>query len=502
MKFIKKYQHLIIACFLFLIISIVYLYKIIPSYNYDSDFGRDLNDILQITRGKMSLIGPKLSFGGIHAGPYYYYLFAPVLKIFSLKPESMIIFNALIFLIILAISFGIILKSNLKNKYSWLLGATWIFLSPFMIYSGRRPGNAFSYLALLFVLLIIFPWVLNKNKLFLGLIYGFFVGVVINFHLINLLIFTPLILITFVFYIFKKDWKKILLTFLMCLGILISFGPLLLFEARHNFVQFKNTFIDKSYIMFVDNKNLVDPLPTSSNRLLNFWLLQKHFTTWSQISFLVLFILTIVLLIIRWKKIDFPTKIYIFSSLFAFILLVLIAKSQVAIHYFFPFILAIQVSLIILISNLSPKISSKIFLLFLIISLIKFPKWFYSPVTRTIDNYRNFTNKLTSSDLFKNIDSQINVFCARETPVAILGWEYRYFMELNGYKVLAPTLFNQANQLLIIKEARNSDNIDSLKSWELDEFGPRVLNKTIEIDGRKIFLFDKKTSSTPKQQTR
>ena len=491
MKFIKKYQHLITACLLFLIISLTYLYKIIPSYNYDSDFGRDLNDILQITRGKISLIGPKLSFGGIHAGPYYYYLFAPILKIFSLKPEAMIIFNAVIFLIILAISFRTILKSKLKNKYSWLLGITWVFISPFMIFSGRGPGNAFSYLSLLFVLMIIFPYILNKNKLILGLIYGFFVGVIINFHLINLLFFVPLVLVTFIFYFFKKDWKKIFLTFSMCIGILISFGPLLLFEVRHDFVQLKNTFIDKSYIMFVDNKNLVDPLPTSSNRFLNFWLLQKHFTTWSQISFLVLFVLTIILLIIKWKKINNPTKIYIISSLSSFIFLVFIAKSQVAIHYFFPFILAIQVSLIFLISNFSPKISSKIFILFLIISFLKFPKGFYQPANRSIENYRNFTNKLTSSNLFKNIDSQINVFCARETPVAILGWEYRYFMELNGYQVLAPTLFNQANQLLIIKEAKNSDDITSLKSWELDQFGSKKLIDYAEIDGRHVFLFNK-----------
>lgn len=492
MKFSKKHQHSIVVCFLFLIISTIYLYKIIPSYNYDSDFGRDLNDILQITRGKMSLVGPKLSFGGIHAGPYYYYLFAPILKIFSLKPEAMIIFNAVIFLIILALTFLVILKSKLKNKYSWLLGTLWIFISPFMIFSGRSPGNAFSYLSLLFILLIIYPYVLNKKKAILFIIYGFFAGVVINFHLINLLIFVPLVSITFFFYLFKKDWKKILLTFLMCIGILISFGPLLLFEFRHDFVQLKNTFIDKSYMMFVDNKNLVNPLPTSSNYLLNFGLLQKNFSTWSGISFLLLFLITIIISIFKWKKIDSPTKIYISSSLTAFILLVILTKSQVAIHYFFPFILAIQVSLILLISKSSNKISYKIFLLFLIISFVKFPKGFYQPAIKTISSYRNFINKLTVSDLFKNISPQFNIFCARETPIAVLGWEYRYFMELNGYKVLAPTLYNEANQLLIIQESKNSDNIVLLKTWEIDQFGTKSLNKSIELDGRKIFLFDKK----------
>lgn len=494
MKFIKNYQHFILAFFLFLLISLVYLYKIIPSYNYNSDFGRDLNDILQITKGKLTLIGPKLSFGGIHAGPYYYYLFAPILKIFSFKPESMVIFNAIIFLISLGLMFVFILKSKIKNKYSWFWGISWIFLTPFMIFSSRAPGNAFSYMPLLFGLLICFPYILNKNKLFLVLVYGLLVGVVINFHLINLLIFIPLIFFTFLVYLIKKDIKKIGLVFFMCLGIFISFAPLLLFEFRHDFVQLKNTFIDKSYMVFVDNKNLVDQIPTSSNHFLNFWLLQKYFTTWSEISFLALFLITIILLIIKWKKIDNPTKIFVSSSIFSYFLLVFIAKSQVAIHYFFPFILAIQVSLIILINQFSLKISTKIFLLFLIIIFLNFPKQFYTPAKQNINEYRQFTNKLINSDIFKDINPQFNVFCARETPIAILGWEYRYFMDLSGYKSLSSTEYSQAKQLLIIQEISNLDNINSLASWELNEFGPRSLIKSTNIDGRNIFLFNKKNS--------
>ena len=492
MNFIKKYQHVITAFLLFLCISIIYLYKIIPSYNYDSDFGRDLNDILQITKGKLTLIGPKLSFGGIHAGPYYYYLFAPILKLFNYQPESMIIFNAIIFLILLGCILKTILKSKINNKYSWFFGVTWIFLSPLMIFSGRGPGNAFSYMAILVILLICFSYVLNKNKPFLGLIYGFFIGVVINFHLINLLVFIPLLVFTFLVYLIKKDAKKIGLVLLICLGILISFGPLLIFEFRHDFVQLKNTFINKSYVIFVDNKNLVDPLPTSSNRFLNFWLLQKHFTTWSEVSFLILFLITIFILITKWKKIDILTKIFVTSSIFSYFLLVYIAKSQVAIHYFFPFILSIQVSLLILINNFLPKRWTNLFILFIFIIFLNFPKQFYTSAKRNINEYRQFTNKLTNSDIFNNIDSKFNVFCARETPIAILGWEYRYFINLNGYKPLSPIEYNQSNQLLIIQEASNFDDIDSLTSWELAEFGPKSLVKSTNIDGRNIFLFNKK----------
>lgn len=492
MKLIIKYHYFFTALILFICISIIYIYKVIPSYNYDSDFGRDLNDILQITRGKLTLIGPKLSFGGIHAGPYYYYLFAPILRLFNYQPESMILFNAIIFLLLLGCIFEIILKNKIKNKYTWFFGIFWIYISPFMIFSGRGPGNAFSYMAILLILLICFPYLLDKGKAFWGLIYGFFAGIIINFHLINLLIFFPLIIISFLVYLVKKDTKKIGQLLLICLGIFISFGPLLLFEFRHNFVQLKNTFIDKSYIVFVDNKNLVDPLPTSSNRFLNFWLLQKHFTTWSEIPFLIIFVLTILLLVIKWKKVDNAIRIFAISSIFSYFLLVFIAKSQVAIHYFFPFILSTQVSFLILTKYLSPKISIKLFILFIIIILLSFPKQFYTPAKRSINEYRQFTNKLIKSEIFNNIDPKFNVFCARETSVAILGWEYRYFMDINGYKSQSPIGYNQSNQLLIIQESSNTDNIDSLSSWELTEFGPKSIIKSTNIDGRNIFLYNKK----------
>lgn len=491
-NFFKKFQYLLISILLFFFVSFLYFYKLVPSYNYDSDFGRDISDIYDIAKGKMSLIGPKLSFGGIHAGPYYYYLFAPILKLSQFKPEFMLYFNVFIFLILLLISYVIILKSKINNKYSWIFGINWIFLSPLMIFSSRGPGNAFSYLSILFGLLIIFPYIFNKNKLILGLFYGFLVGIVINFHLINLLVFLPILFISLLFCFFKKDWSKLKLMFFVLMGILISFGPLILFEFRHNFVQFKNTFIDKSYIVFVDNKNLVDPLPTSSNRLLNFWLLQKHFTVWTKISFLFLFLLNLYLLIIKWKKIDYPTKILSSSSLISFILLVIIAKSQVAIHYFFPFIIFVQISLVLLLNQFSSKLSLKIFCLFIIILLVNFPRTFYQPATRNIDEYRNFVQKLINTNILSNIDQRLNIFCARETPVAILGWEYRYFLKLYGFHLYPPDSFNQSDYLLIIQESKNIEKIDQLSSWELDQFGPKILLKSVTIDGRNLYLYRKK----------
>jgi hypothetical protein len=233
-------------------------------------------------------------------------------------------------------------------------------------------------------------------------------------------------------------------------------------------------------------------LPTSTNPITNFWLLQNHFTVWTQISFFALFILTLTLLIIKWKKFNHSTKILISSSIIGFILLVFIARSQIAIHYFFPFIIATQVSLVFLLNKLAPKYSILIIFTFIIISFFKFPTSYYQPAVKTINEYRNFTTKMINYGLFNNLNSQYNIFCARETPTAVLGWEYRYFLSLNKFNPLPPDQYNSANNLLVIQEANNHDNIDTLKSWELDQFGPKKLIHTTNIDGRKIFLFSKK----------
>ncbi len=65
-------------------------------------------------------------------------------------------------------------------------------------------------------------------------------------------------------------------------------------------------------------------------------------------------------------------------------------------------------------------------------------------------------------------------------------------MDINGYKSQSPIEYNQSNQLLIIQESSNTDNIDSLSSWELTEFGPKSIIKSTNIDGRNIFLYNKK----------
>jgi len=459
----------------------LFFFRLVSSYSYDSDFGRDINDIAKIADGDITLLGPKLSFGGIHAGPYYYYLFTPAILLFRNHPESMLYLNAAIFLI----SFVII------KQIFGLLPSIFLATIPLTIYSARGPGNAFSYISLLILSLLFFPKLLDRNKPILWLLYGFVAGVIINFHLINIIIFGCLFGISLIYFVFKKDFKNIINISLAILGIIISFAPLILFEITHSFVQIRNTFVDQSFKAFTNNTNLSNnPLTTSTNPLVNLWLLQKYFSVWSGMPYLILIITNIILFLTSKKKTLSRTLIFV-SSITSFVVMAVISRSQLALHYFFPFIIITVISIIQLIS--SSHIKNIIYIILIITNLIFLPVRFYTSANRNIFEYQKFTKELTYSELFQKLDkTNFNLYVARETTVAPLGWEYRYFLTTEGYKANIPTEFAQSNSLLIIQENTNHETIDTLRSWEIDEFGPKKLIDKTSLMGRTVYLYANK----------
>jgi len=202
----KRYLTIIL---ILLPLLLIYLHQIVPSYRYDSDFGRDIVDILHITQGDITLIGPKLSFGGIHTGPYYYYLFTPILFLSGLRPESMLIFNAILFWIVLVgLAIWLYWKKIFSLSYS-LLSTYFIGFTSYLIFSARGPGNAFSYIPLTLITLIMFPYLLKQNKLYLFLLWGLFSGIIINTHLITIVIYASLFFTWTILSIIQKQYRQL-----------------------------------------------------------------------------------------------------------------------------------------------------------------------------------------------------------------------------------------------------------------------------------------------------
>jgi len=245
----------LIFVMLLLPILAIYLHNVASSYQYDSDFGRDITDMLSIAQGDMRLLGPKLSFGGIHTGPYYYYLFAPLLMLAPNHPENVVVANAIFSWLGVVTIACLLIKSWQVKPVLALLGTYWLALLPAILFSARGPGNAFTHQIWFVVLLLSIPVLMKYKKWWMWLGYGMLTGVILNFHLIGIVVLLPLLAILSIDQVRQRWQNGLVLGLLLVIGVAAAFSPVILFDMTHNFVQFKNTFIDKSYLAFTQNTN-------------------------------------------------------------------------------------------------------------------------------------------------------------------------------------------------------------------------------------------------------
>ncbi len=471
---------------------ITYCFRLISSYSFDSDFGRDLVDIFAITRGDITLLGPKLSFGGLHTGPFYYYLFAPVLWLFPDHPESLLYANALCSWIPL-----VLLGTIWRKIEKWPLPVTilalyWIGLSNYFLFSARGPGNAFSYIGWLVLLIGVYPLVWKRSTKILWGFYGLFWGIVVNFHLAVLFIAAPLLGSLALFALRankRKGIKSLLQPLFLCGGFFASFVPLLLFELTHNFVMIRNTFIDKSYLAFTNNTNLINPLQTSKNPFINFWLFSAQAGEWLQPSLTALLILSVVLTALYWKQLSAASRALSTSLIASLVLVAIVATSQLAFHYFFPFIILAQLVVIWLIAK--KPVGVWVLAVELLFTIMYFPTQWYGSSPRPIESFRSTIADVVASEQANDLTAHpFAVYVTRETPLAPSGHEYRYFLLTHGLESVDPSAYNQADRLLWIAEQPLA-NIENVSSWELEQFGPRHLISQRQIQNRTVYLFER-----------
>lgn len=461
--------------FVFLILFFLFSFKLALSYHFDSDFGRDLMWMHDIAHGKITLLGPKLSFGGYYLGPYYYYLFVPFLSLTKFFPSGVLLGNAFLFALTNTIIFYLVKKNFGLLKA--LFAISIITLSPFYLFSARSPGNAFSYLHFLFLLIfsiLIYPSVIKKPAL--SFLTGLLTGIILNFHPVTLLYLAPLIGLSL--YTQKLSRKSLIP---LILGIALSFSPTILFELRHNFSMFRNTFIYKSYKTFTQGNSPASIVHPSKNPFVNFFLINKLSKGFLTPNLLAVFFLNLILFLTGKKT--RAIKISFFSFISTLILFSLLLRFQVAIHYLFPLYTAALASLIFLLLNLK----NKIFYIFINIGLllllaVNFPKHLYKPASRTFQSLWRDT-KLLKEKLPKE---GFNVVVIRETPLAILGYEYRYILRLLGYKSDDEFSYKRSKYLLVVSE-KGEININDYKSWELSEFGKKRLIK--KIKGKRLIFY-------------
>lgn len=247
----KNFQFLIFN-FQFFVMGIILivaaflrLYKIQDYMTFLGDEGRDVLVAYNILHGHLTLLGPTSSVGGFFLGPIYYYFMAPFLLLFNYNPVGPAVMVALFGIATVWLIYKFC--GELFNKKIGIIAAALYAISPLVVSYSRSSWNPnplpfFSLLAL-----YVLYKASEKNSLKLFFAVGILLGIAIQLHYLTLFLGAVVFAYTVLVQLFdnQRKWIKIFLVsmkqvLIIFAGFLIGWSPLLAFELRHNFLDFRN----------------------------------------------------------------------------------------------------------------------------------------------------------------------------------------------------------------------------------------------------------------------
>ena len=312
-------------------------------FNWDQE--RDAFEVQKILSGDPSLIGPRvLGPQGFFLGPYFYYLLAPFYFLTGGHPQAIVYF-----LIVLNLVF--FLAAYLIVKKIWGEKTALIFLFLWTINPAAIETVVWNPALIPLMIILIWFTLFQKSYFWLGLS----LSLAINFHF-QAVFLAPFILL-FLF------WQKELLGKNLgkaVLGFFLPFTPLLLFDLRHNFLNFKllGQFIKGRS----EGGNFLAWRPVLANFLTGFWGEEK---IWLPLT-LALVLLT--LWLVKKQK-NYFSKNFLKSLLFLYplVLLGFGIYGQRPSEYYFNFLLPFLILVLALFISSFGKLKRLFFLLLFVL---------------------------------------------------------------------------------------------------------------------------------------
>lgn len=465
-----KYKILVYLFFLS-VFYLLYSYRLTNSYLFNTDIARDSYGIIEIAQAKFTLIGPKLNFGGLYAGPYYYWLFAPILFLTKYSFVSILFFNASLFALALIYCLYKI-ESRLGLPHA-LLYAIAVGLLPLYIITARNPGNAYTYFpALLILLTCCYFDNISKKRDFLLL--GIVCGVIVNFHFLNILVVCAVL----GFLLYKSDYKKRIVFFF--LSFLITFLPLLIFDWKHDFVILKKTFYDfsqNSLIRYYDSSDRVNLLA----RYLRNSVKVNSYILFNPVFYFILFTLP---LLFR-KHLRRDPFVFSVATFICFFVYVYLAKADMATHYFFSVGFLMFFTLIIFCLEYRLTV---VIVLVIGFEILGFPTNLYKTSGRPFQKFENAVNFVVDNGLVdKNKSFNLIQVIGSEIKIPA-GFEYRYFFRKRGYVPKTINEYNTSDELFVFLEGDGYD-MNNLANWESGQFGQQFIKNRTFYEAGEIDLY-------------
>lgn len=230
LNLLKKHKILLLILLLGVFLR-VYQAREFFLYSHDQDLaGWIIRDILS---GHLRLVGQETSQHGVFIGPLFYYLLVPFYLLAGMDPIGGVVMVTLIALVSMVSIYWVV--ARIFEEKTGLVAAL-LYATSFSIVLTDREVVPTTPVMLWTIWFFYSIYLTYKGKQAVGFVlFGLLVGLIWNLNM-GLILLSPLVLIAFWFSGKKLNLKMVAYG----LGaLLVTSLPLLLFEVRHGFMQFR-----------------------------------------------------------------------------------------------------------------------------------------------------------------------------------------------------------------------------------------------------------------------
>lgn len=470
------------------------LYRLPEYMTFLGDEGRDalvIKDLL--VNHHFPFIGPPTSIGNIYLGPLYYYMMTVPMVIFWLNPIAAAYQIAIIG--VLTVFLIYFLTRQWFGEKAGLVASLLYAISPVNIIYSRSSWNPNP--APFFALLAVFSlWKIDQTRNFLWLVLtGIALAFAIQMHYLALIL-VPICGVIWahqIIYGKYAKWQRSNITRGTILGIsafLILMSPLVIFDLRHNFMNFRALqafFSNRETTVNLNPLNTLSRIvPIYKDILIGHYLAAQNYLLTVIVSVLVVLPFILVFL----KKVREKTVLWPYMMLAVWLggalLGLALYKQNIYDHYLgfvnpTPFILLGSLyALSISVSELTGRwlqITGVIFIgILVVVNLQKSP--LLSPPNRQIERTQEITRYVI--DQSKGLPFNFALLSKNNYDSA-----YQFYLELYGYKP-KQVPFTITDQLFVVCEDPVCEPINNPK-YEIAAFGWAKIAKENNFLGVKVY---------------
>ena len=440
-----------------------------------ADQASDSTAGFNMTKGKLTLLGPITSVGGFYNGPIVYYLMLPFYFVFKSEPIAGTFFQSILQIATIPLIF--LLGKKIKNELVGLVAAFLFSVSPLMIDYSRAAFN--SYPAIFFSTLIIYLFLKTIDKLSIKLVIvlGIAIGFILQMHYLTLS-FIVLAVLYPLFFEKKLITSRYYMPLLV--GVTIGLSPFLLFELRHKFL---NTHLFIDYIFSAKN-SVRSPIfalqiwPKVAGQLL---------FGENRIVGALGFITTVAMTTYLYVKNEINKK-HLTVFIFFWVVVIMISLSYgraLHDHYIISFHTSFIILFALVIYYLANKKSAAIVPFCLIIFLINTTRWNLDKIKHPLQDGLSIVDFKKTAQIIQN-DKKNRYNVGMHAQGDNRAMPLRYMLGILGESPFDYTDYRGADNLYFI--VRKNEPLTSLQMWEYTSFGQSKEREKWEVNDQ-YFLY-------------